>query len=693
MKSNKAACGDLPGERTNVLNPVRRFLAEKVLHDLTKHRWYVCSITVIVLCIIAVYMPIPLLAQANPPATPIVQNGDFEAGADGSWQYTVGNLPPARQELINSEFPTSGEARSGEFAAVIGSYGIEGFIGITQEITLPEASQYILSYHYRLYSEAGACIETYAYLFLESEAGREIIASHSICTTDEVANWLPHEVDITPFVDAGKPYTINFELHSTSESFIIFYLDDIAIDTDNDAPPTPFNTGNLIANGSFETLSDWTFYKNEVEVTDIVVLDFGTHSGNHMLKMPVLDGSPSTPNNYAIVQENVTLPAERDVTLLLNYLLEEDTFSGCNSYYGVSILIGIQPLGSEQEVQLEAIRDCGPNEPNWHLAKVDLNKYRGQTVRLSIHVQNVIPYHRSRTLYIDDISLDLEHNPITLTPSDLLARRFAAEFLTSVQNDALLEEWKTATLDTTSRPLYRPGVPGVAFYEFQVLSDTVPMGYIIAATGEHDLPIVSWDREGLAPTYGLDALSYSVDLFGKNKAYLPVANYYIFDTLRLAAENRWGKLLTPMGQLPLKAVGFPTDWLERDFATGGSGQVVTVSTTGGITEVLGVETLSTDEVADFELSVEPWDDWEELKSNYHLYYAHLLRERKQTAAEEWEQINLFGRMGLICMLAFPIRLLCCTTASPLLHFRGPAVTAPILLPNYRKRQVNCPGLC
>ena len=83
----------------------------------------------------------------------------------------------------------------------------------------------------------------------------------------------------------------------------------------------------------------------------------------------------------------------------------------------------------------------------------------------------------------------------------LASSRLAAQLLE--EQRAVTPNWADASfyapsgegVDGEVTPLYRPGITGPAYYEFQVFGPSDPntlRGFIIVSTGDHDHPITNW---------------------------------------------------------------------------------------------------------------------------------------------------------------------------------------------------------
>ena len=141
--------------------------------------------------------------------------------------------------------------------------------------------------------------------------------------------------------------------------------------------------------------------------------------------------------------------------------------------------------------------------------------------------------------------------------------------------------WAQAQLVVAPRPMYRPDVSGIAYYEFAVK----PAGFIVVATGGHDYPVPHWNFKGRPLSAELEAMT------GKRAVH----KIYKLDTLCYVAEDATGKKLANLGGIPSK--------LEAD------GQ-------GGYRQ-------------------SDWQSWQDLKRGYTRSYLALIANLQQDALDAW----------------------------------------------------------
>lgn len=157
---------------------------------------------------------------------------------------------------------------------------------------------------------------------------------------------------------------------------------------------------------------------------------------------------------------------------------------------------------------------------------------------------------------------------------------------------AMAPGWEKATLGGPARPLYRPDVSGIAYYEFPVQ----PAGFIVVATGEHDYPVPHWNFDGNPISTDLETQA------GKT----PVARIFKLDTLCYVAEDARANRIANIGGLPSR---------------------LTPDAQGGY-------------------RFGTWRSWQELKTHYLDTYRPLIENLRLAAIEEWEAEEL-RRSGAI----------------------------------------------
>jgi hypothetical protein len=238
--------------------------------------------------------------------------------------------------------------------------------------------------------------------------------------------------------------------------------------------------------------------------------------------------------------------------------------------------------------------------------------------------------------------------PVGALPPAILRR--AAEFVAELSGSPLAPLWGPGRLGPIARALYRPdlGAAEPAYYEVAVIGQAippqiqgaapaqqpidVPAGYIILATGAHDLPIAHWHAEGPTLTDTMREQAFEND---RNN---PV-RFYKLDALGYAAEDSQGREVATLGTPLLRIVGATPELLEQyggessaEWTPDPAGGEGTLTETGpGVPE-------------GFELT--GWESFEALKAGYAESYAPYIADLRDLAAEFWEAEREAAQFGI-----------------------------------------------
>ena len=145
---------------------------------------------------------------------------------------------------------------------------------------------------------------------------------------------------------------------------------------------------------------------------------------------------------------------------------------------------------------------------------------------------------------------------VKLQETPIQLRRLVANKLESIRGTPMAPNSKGAYLGELACPIYRPDIEGIAYWEFEIagLEKILPrehqgsssgVGFMLASTGSHDLPVPHWSLTIEPPSRALEAKSPDAK----------VAKIIKLDTLAYTAEDEKGKYLTHLGQLPSQIIG------------------------------------------------------------------------------------------------------------------------------------------
>ncbi len=227
------------------------------------------------------------------------------------------------------------------------------------------------------------------------------------------------------------------------------------------------------------------------------------------------------------------------------------------------------------------------------------------------------------------------------TPQELWRR--VANKLESVRGTPMAPGANDAYLGKLACPVYRPDVKGVAYWEFEIAGlkevrsrghegQSSGVGFMLASTGAHDVPIPHWSLAVEAPSRALEARAPQGN----------TARVIKLDTLAYVAEDEKGKYLTHLGQFPLQLSGTTIDFTKLR---------------GISTATAAPKKISKDDISPGELVVSAegvkvpkikltaWESWPAAKRGYAKAYQAHLEALAVRAAEAWNPENLIAKFG------------------------------------------------
>jgi hypothetical protein len=306
---------------------------------------------------------------------------------------------------------------------------------------------------------------------------------------------------------------------------------------------------------------------------------------------------------------------------------------------------------------------------HYHIRETDPDGYTSvgaTSVGGEVKEANWIQY----TLPLDDKTLtgnkfwDTSDAEVPLSEVPIAAHRYAGQLLEHVRGAEVAPGWSGARLGSPARPLYRPDVEGIAYYEFPVLVGVDVTGFVIIAAGEHDFPIAHWDFSGDPPTRILEKNAHDEDK--------TAVKFYKLDVLDYAAEDESGVLAATLGTLPFKVTGMEMAWLDQpeqlssvEWTPDATGEDVENPPDSG--------TLTQSGPVSSTLQLEAWASWDALKTEYAETYEVFLEELHREAAEEWQVDTWAQQFGELLFPGetYPLATLC---ESPVITPSGEGLT-------------------
>lgn len=155
---------------------------------------------------------------------PLISNGDFEKGNDGTWSVSSSQgTPLIRSQNEMSDF---GTPHSGSQAVVLGSQNGNND-ELSQSIKLPSGGALTLAYYYQIDSDETNCtFDTVRVLF-----GDVVVAEHGLCQTNNTNGWTKKTVNLTAY--GNQQDDLRFVLQNDAfGSPSTFLLDDVVVSTE-----------------------------------------------------------------------------------------------------------------------------------------------------------------------------------------------------------------------------------------------------------------------------------------------------------------------------------------------------------------------------------------------------------------------------------------------------------------------------
>jgi len=382
----------------------------------------------------------------------------------------------------------------------------------------------------------------------------------------------------------------------------------------------------------------------------------------------VLFTLPLAPRSFSVAQgatPNADCPS--------HIRIEGPTDGSVGTYYGFSATVSPETsyLSLEIAWYVDGILQGLPDSANPSRQEFSWTTGGTKTVSVTVYATELggrtcNPISQEHTILI---------SPMPVAEAPLEAYRLAAQLLE--EQRAVAPNWADASFyDTVGpdsagavTPLYRPGIVGPAYYEFQVYGPTDPnqhRGYIIVSAGEHDHPIPNWSTGCHYQQPGdcaFDYVGWSPTRRMRVESSGTADKFYKLDTLSYVAEDinavSTGQPVAFVGDVPPRLT-LPDGWAENP------PPLVTANWVPTITE--GIDQSQENSPVTSTLVVTPtvigeptlgvWESWSALKTGYTASYQPLLGALEASAAPEWEALRIQSAHGHVLRkgesVAFPL---------------------------------------
>lgn len=207
----------------------------------------------------------------------------------------------------------------------------------------------------------------------------------------------------------------------------------------------------------------------------------------------------------------------------------------------------------------------------------------------------------------------------------LSLRRKAAQQLEDLRFSNLAAGWEKAQIGEPVRPLYRPDVADVAYYEFPVTVDGRPAGFITLSTEGHDFPVAHWNSEGETPTQQLEAQVATDEQL----------TFYKLDALTYVAENTRGELVASTDSRLIKVSGTSYAALDGSHELSETTWQPAPSSSDSSITPRSSGSLVTSGPQSSSLRLDEWASWADLKSGYRQSYGVLAESLRRNASTDW----------------------------------------------------------
>ena len=231
----------------------------------------------------------------------------------------------------------------------------------------------------------------------------------------------------------------------------------------------------------------------------------------------------------------------------------------------------------------------------------------------------------------------------------LAARRRAARYLEAVRGTEMGKGADAAVLGDEVCPVYRPDVKDVAYWEFEIVGvkakgrngangngrakpHASDRGFLLVATGAHDVPVPHWSIELEPPSRSLEAQAKD----GKP------ARVVKLDALAYACEDAKGKYLAHIGQFPPMPAGLPRALPKERQTSSLESHPATASKDD---RRVGKQQVKQTGVRAAKPKVTPWPTWPQAKKQYATAYRLHLAALRARAEQVWQIEALAEKLG------------------------------------------------
>jgi hypothetical protein len=234
-------------------------------------------------------------------------------------------------------------------------------------------------------------------------------------------------------------------------------------------------------------------------------------------------------------------------------------------------------------------------------------------------------------------------------PQDL--RRRVAQRLESLRNTKMSEGVQEAQLGDEVCPIYRPDIKGVAYWEFEIVGLKTTsardrksdgpndgagggVGFILATTGRHDIPLSHWSLSIEPPSRALEAKA--------KQAGGEAVRIVKLDTLAYAAEDAKGNYLAHVGQFPPLISGMGTNIKTQQ----GISTVTALPSQPSKNDEEAVKlNFASSGAAVPKVKLAAWRSWADAKRRYAAVYKPHLAALTAHAATHWDVEDLLEKFG------------------------------------------------